>query len=543
MKTVKALFAMMIILSTAQAAEENPFAGPFPQRSRFGMNISGISFWSVNNPFADAIKTARPWQDTRIISRDDRAKYPLEVDGHGYPLLAEGQQASAAVLNDDYPAGRYVLTWQGKAELELETPGLEVVSRGPNRIELEGKPSGLGTIILKSGRISDMHLWLPGLENTDFLWRPEYLASLYCYGTLRYMDYMKTNRSPIEKWEDRPEVADFTYGEKGIPLEHLIDLANRLDADPWFCMPERCDDRYVAETAKMVAERLKPTLCPIVEYSNEVGNGSFAIYKYAAEMGEKLALASQEDVDKWNAANEAVSAEEGDNFIDRRRPMNVTTMNRHRFQALRTSQIAEIWRKAFTADPHRVKVVLTGNPTTVYVAMAYRDTMDHVDWISSCSYWGFGITRYLEPPLDDLTTDDIFDLMEKDLDTKIREKAHQMGLLARRLNKPLVIYEGGQHLSKYGGGYDRFDAAEINKMRAVCLQCQRHPRMGELMKKDFDIWFANGAVFYAVFSHISQASGDYAWGMQEYVGQPLNEAPKAKALLEYMSLPEIPRCK
>ena len=74
----------------------------------------------------------------------------------------------------------------------------------------------------------------------------------------------------------------------------MIDLCNRLQVDPWFCIPHLADDDYVRQFATMVRERLDPKLKVYVEHSNEVWNGQFAQARYAKEEGRRLGLSDND---------------------------------------------------------------------------------------------------------------------------------------------------------------------------------------------------------------------------------------------------------
>ena len=191
----------------------------------------------------------------------------------------------------------------------------------------------------------------------------------------------------------------------------------------------------------------------------------------------------------------------------------------------------------FGDDADRVKIVITGSTQQLQMAMDNSQVADAVDYTAACSYWGFGLGRRIAASgksVPELTKDDIFRMLRDDIEEKIGPKARQQAQVARQFGKELILYEGGQHLSAYGGGYGNLSKEDLQHFEALCLACQRDPRMGELMQLDFDKWFDAGAKLYTVFSHISPASGKYAWGMQEYLGQPLDEAIKLAALLEYM---------
>jgi hypothetical protein len=73
------------------------------------------------------------------------------------------------------------------------------------------------------------------------------------------MDWGATNVSPIVEWADRSHVADVTYATPaGVPIEVMIDLANTLHVDPWFCIPHQASDDYVRRFATLVRDRLDP---------------------------------------------------------------------------------------------------------------------------------------------------------------------------------------------------------------------------------------------------------------------------------------------
>lgn len=58
----------------------------------------------------------------------------------------------------------------------------------------------------------------------------------------------------------------------GFPLETMIDLANELQIDPWFCIPTCVDTNYVTNWATQIRDELDAGLVASLEYSNEVWN-------------------------------------------------------------------------------------------------------------------------------------------------------------------------------------------------------------------------------------------------------------------------------
>lgn len=102
-----------------------------------------------------------------------------------------------------------------------------------------------------------------------------------------------THRSEIVRWEDRPTLATWSWTERGIPVEILVDLCNRLKSNPWFCMPHRADDDFVRNFARVVRERLVPALKVYVEYSSDVWDYRFRQTRAAEAEGMKRGLAER----------------------------------------------------------------------------------------------------------------------------------------------------------------------------------------------------------------------------------------------------------
>ena len=507
MKTTSLLAALLLVGLAAHAASP-----------KFGINPSGLNPWGTQYPFTDATKFAGEW---KLAGNTDKA-FKLPLDEYGYPLLESGQVAESLALNAQCPEGRYTFTHEGSGTVEIEPGALKMVSEEPGKIVLEGKPQGSITIRLSNidqkNPPRNFHLWLPGYDGASKeIWHPTFLKKLEMFGTIRFMDWGRTNHSPIEDWAGRPEIADYTYVPKGVPLELLVDLANTMDANPWLCMPHAADDDYIRRAAELVYKQLKPGLRVYVEYSNEVHNPTFTVYRYALAKGKELGLLPEDEAAKFEEWQR-------DGII------------RDRFHGLRTMQIHKIWKTAFGEENDRTVVVITGGrESDMRHSLDYLDVANHVDVIASCSYWGYGIARKLPKPLvGTLTIDSMFAAVEKDLVEKMGKRSREMAELAKEYGKPLVLYEGGQHLSTYGGGYDQLSKEDQRMLLDVSLKCQRDPRMGELMQKDYDMWFGVGAQLYCIFSHIYPASGSYAWGLWEYQDQPTDEAVKAKAVQDYI---------
>src|SRR5262249_1888804 len=80
----------------------------------------------------------------------------------------------------------------------------------------------------------------------------------------------------------------------GVPVEVMVQLANTLGADPWFCLPHRADDDYVRAFATIVRDRLDPGRKAYVEYSNETWNHGYEQGRYATQRGRALNLSTND---------------------------------------------------------------------------------------------------------------------------------------------------------------------------------------------------------------------------------------------------------
>ena len=73
-----------------------------------------------------------------------------------------------------------------------------------------------------------------------------------------------------------------------MPVEAMVEIANRTGAEPWFNMPVNASDDYVRGFAIYVRDHLRPDLKVHVELSNEVWNWVFPQSRYAQARARAL---------------------------------------------------------------------------------------------------------------------------------------------------------------------------------------------------------------------------------------------------------------
>ena len=332
-----------------------------------------------------------------------------------------------------------------------------------------------------------------------------YLALLKPYKSLRFMDWGLTNESQLSELGARPKPGDFTYaGPAGVPLEIMIDLANRLNADPWFNVPTRADDGYVRGMAEVVNRCLAPGLVPSLEYSNETWNGTFEQFTYVQDEGRRLGL------------------DEGDAFT-----------GGLRYTAHRSLEIWDIWDRVFTSRRYRrVLASQSANTFTGETQLSYRRASGEP--MAGERADAYAIAPYFTVPgLDDpeqlgalrgLGADQLLDRASADVDGRIRDELAANVELARRFDVELVAYEGGQHLVGAAGNQDD------NALTRNLIAANRRARIGSIYDRYLDLWNRVAGGAFNHFTDVTIPSKFGSWGSVEFLRQRAASAPKRRAL-------------
>jgi hypothetical protein len=488
-----------------------------PQRNLFGVNPG-----ESPGLFADAVKEIRSWSDTRT------GETWKALDAHGYPVLKKEEAVFAGVLSEQHPTGTYVLEYRGQADVNLAVRQgktnrpLSAVSEKPGQKTYRLDSTDSVVISIQNSDpanpVNNLHLWLPGMADLKPTWHPGMVQDLKKFGTIRFMDMMRTNRSPQQSWKDRAVEQDLFECKRpkiGIPIEWLIDLCNQTQSNPWFCMPHQADDEYVRSFAKMVKTRLDPGLKVYVEYSNEMFNRSFSQFQYACEQGKALNLLKPGESDAIAGA---------------------------RFHGKRTVDMLRIWRDVYGADKNRVIGVITfivGNDNKLgEVRASLEDYAKEIDAFATAMYPGVGIGKMLKKPIQECTPDDLFEILFEDQKKRICGTVLKRGReLADEFKKPLLGYEGGQHLSFFGGKVDEKDTAAFT---ALFDQCQASSRMEKFYIQMMNDWHEATDGVYLYYKWYGDVTGGYPFGMKPSHFCKDEDYPKARAavrLLEAKSLP------
>jgi hypothetical protein len=404
--------------------------------------------------------------------------------------------------------------------------------------------------------------------NRNFIaFNPDYLQHLRPFQVLRLMNLMEASPSfpcrSLEdeayqtclmaeiKWQARARMEDAAWGgsartpheyHKGIPVEVLAALTNQLDINPWFTLPHYADDEYVSEFATYMAKNLNQNLQVYIEYSNETWNPGFWGHYYTQQKG------LEEKLDQVPTLYGSDPNRDSHYFA------------RLRYYTQRSLDIFTLWQQAFT-DNHRpveniVEVLGTqqGDIILTEEMLKYNDASDQVDAIAMAPYF-FGcidrnipICQQAEHVLSEVENiDDIFNILQTDYEPPYKgdpsaiegtmAKVRRQAEVTSQYGVELITYEGGQHLTIMGSMGDLPQEEKI-RLRGLFKQANRDPRMKEaylsLLEHWYDMHKEYGNVGLFTLYTSAQSFYDYGnWGIQEYLNQPREDAPKYDAIMSF----------
>ena len=524
-------------------------AGDLPDH-RVGMGLDGVSYYQSYAPFADLVKTMR-FRDVGSWADD------------GLPAsAAEGKAVTGRVGVDNaepFPRGEYVLTWRGEGEVVLDRPKkAELVSDetadGVHRrvYRLPDGPGEYGPQIeITAFPVADLHLYVPGGEEAQGRWNPEYLRVMEPFrGThLRFMDLNRTNHSEQQDWSDRTPPDAPTYltnhadsppvaFEGSVPYEAMIELCNEMDADLWLTVPHLATAEYRANLAHLIrtgvdratgertVEPLQDDLKVWLEYSNEVWNWNFAQSKWVLDNVEGDALD-----DKYaRKAKELFDAFEAEFGGSDRLVRVIATQTGYSDGRRSQQRLAALEALGGTADALAI---------TTYFAH------DLEQWIVD----GWPVTK--DEALDELSARIGTGPFTPDGDEHGRnhnQVPHYR--TAAEHGVPVVAYEGGPHLlperpvvppGATGQEPEKQKAARlVPELKAFIQDLERDPRFGEIYRQYLARHEASGLRVNTPFVLVSGWRDSGQWGHMESLAPGADEAVKYRAILDFYDLPAPP---
>lgn len=499
------LLAPVVSLRFATRAAESA-----PSRSRLGINLAGPADWSTEHPFVDVFRLSRKW----ISQRQGEAwgKGPeLKLDARGWITALEANcWTETPILTAGHaPRGEYVCLYDGEGELDFKN-NARVVARAPGRIvvDIDGAKGGVFVQLRRTNptnHVRNIRVLMPGFEQSyrEQVFHPTFLQRWSGMNTIRFMDWQETNGSKQRDWHDRPTLEDSNWTEKGIPIEVMVDLCNRLKINPWFCMPHLATDDYVRQFARLAKTRLDPALVVYVEYSNEVWNSQFAQTKHSETEGQRLGFSDK----AWEAG--------------------------WRYCAFRSVQIHRLWENEFGGRDRLVRVIATqaAVPHVSEQKLQFQDSWKHFDALAVAPYFSMNISpkgNRETPGADEIANwplERLLDFVAANSLPQAAEWTRKQKAIADRYKLKLIAYEAGQHLVGVGGGENN------DALTALLQSANRHPRMKEFYTRYLDDWKQAGGELCCLFSSIGGYSKWGSWGLLEFADE--TGSPKFDAVMKW----------
>eukprot|EP01117_Protostelium_nocturnum_P000782 TRINITY_DN1099_c0_g1_i1.p1 TRINITY_DN1099_c0_g1~~TRINITY_DN1099_c0_g1_i1.p1 ORF type:complete len:555 (+),score=92.33 TRINITY_DN1099_c0_g1_i1:107-1771(+) len=467
-----------------------------------GTNIDSISDYSSTNwALVDVFKTARPWISGACGGTwDDGRQITTDANGWVSSLLSNQCVRSLFLTNTpDAPLGEWIMTFDGEGTIDFGGLNGTTTKETSNRIKIFFNSPGLFfsiSSINTANYIRNIKVIHSSMVGSTDIWHPTFLNGLNYFSQIRYMDLQRTNGNGHSEWSDRARLTDATWSTtRGVPVEALVDLTNRLNIDPWFCMPVRATDDYVLQYATYVKQHLNTGLIPYVELSNEVWNWGFEQAQYALQQAQKNASRYGSGSGEWM-----------------------------KWYSSRAVEVHKIWENVFGAG--KFARVLSGQAGYVGLneyPLQFEDNYKKFDYLAIAPYFGFGVKAE-----SGWTVNNALDALEDALEDGIKQISDNVAL-ANKYNVSIIGYEGSQHLIPSANG-------PVTQAQAHQLftQVNAHPRIGTMYAQYLNAWknLTRGAIMNH-FSHTGGWSVYGYWGSKEYMTSSNDNYPKAKALYEY----------
>ena len=440
-----------------------------------GANLDAVTDWSLANPFVNVFKQARTFQ-----ALTHAGKAAVDADGWATEdfetIVQSGALNAARVYN-----GVYKLSFTGRADVGLSvTPGAisnVVYNAATNTttadVRLNASDADGGWYFILQFRnvsgVRDVKLIRPGYDaNTTQVFTDQFLSQIGSFTTLRFMDWLRTNNSPVVNWADRARVTDATWStDRGVPWEVIVQLANQTGKDAWVTVPGGATDDYVRQLATLLKGSLNADRSVYLEWSNEVWNGMFTqtSANYAAAAAEVAAGGSN-----LAYAGETAAVSSWD-WAFRRVAQRIVSIS---------NTFASVW--GADAINGRVRPVLASQVAVPYILRTQLEYIDKVYGDPSTFLFGVAGAPYFYVGAADhgtnLSATDVLNALAAAIQenkTFLDEYAH------------LATYYGLRSLA-YEGGPDTYGPNNIAAKKAASLD----PRMKDLVVQYLTDWYARG---------------------------------------------------
>jgi hypothetical protein len=504
-------------ISVSQVATSGTYANA---NSGLGTNLAGVVAYGVEYPFVNYAKRALAWTTNGAWPEAGNTISNTSISHDGY--LKGGVIGWSAILWDIPVAisGDFVLRYDGTGTVELTDNGYGGCTQ-------TGSSAGRVTATLNNCRfvlvritsnsttspIRNIRFTKATLENSSEMFDPDFISNWEKFNTIRFMDWMETNASPVKYWqsstgdftrETAPKLNDYSYAFKGVPVEAMVALSNRIHANPWFCMPHEADNNYNTQFATYVRTNLTSDLKVYVEYSNETWNSGgypFTVqYGYVNSRGQQ----AWPGMPAWEAGQ--------------------------KYHARRSGEIWTLWEQVYGGVTSIIRVMggFVGHANQYWTDMKLLtdNVYQKTDAININFYFGHDIGSSGNPVS---SVNDVFQKIPATKAALYYDMDNLRTLLAndsRYSHIKIVAYEGGQHLaqSQDGGPHQ------------ILIDANRDTRMGTEYTDMLNNWKQRGGTLFCNFSSTSTPSRYGSWGVLErQTGNAANQRIKYDAIINWMN--------
>ena len=555
------MLLLLLLITVSQTATAR-----YKEVPRLGINVGSMGKLTSSIPFTDIFKISTGWYTS--CEYDWRAKRPidpgctakkslnsqeqklLDLDANGWVRSLPMPQdepiftsvTSTWKLSKHFPTGRYVVLYDGEGRMKI-TGDLRIVYQRPGHIEFDllSPRRNLKLQITRTdpGRngnyIRNIRI-VPKKNEHNYMRRvfnPDYIARIRPMHVLRFMPWSNPRANTAVEWNQRARISEAHYtGDRGVPAERMVDLANAINAAPWLSVPYKASDDYMRQYARMVKRRLRRNQKVYIEYSNEVWNSIFPAATYAARKADKL----------WHFPYPKVAA-------GKRRVLLSAN-----WYAKRSVEMCRIWKNEFGRQRNRVKCVLGSLNSVPWVG---KEILDCPLWKQAhgCGRYvdAYGIGPYFGDYIAKKEHRKTIKRWTRDADggrsrlfqeilhggmlkngppggamALVRDQIYANKKLADKYRLELIAYEAGQHLIRYDPPHTVKDPAVLNLFMSV----QKDPRMRQAYQQYLRTWAETGGGLLLHFYGIGEPEPKNFFGMLDYLQQPTT--PKYQALMDYL---------
>jgi hypothetical protein len=498
-----------------------------------GLNLSSNDDWQTCRHFDDLSAVLRPWGTP--AKPYEPFPFPLT---NGYP---QADFAGFAALANQ-PSGDYRVTWLGSGAVEF-VAGVKNVRQTGSReatVEIDGESGNFAfkvTGVQAADPFRALSIRRVGDGAGEF--SPEFVALCRRFQVLRFMDWQRTNNSPVARWDDRARAWDQQTTAKGVALEYCLSLAEESGASAWLCVPHGADYDYAAK----MAAACKPFGVSVwLEISNEPWNGIFT---------QRAALLAEAKADKSLDVPPNVPTEEHPTDENARL---------YRLVAKKLAAAVETFRAA-GVDCRGVLAGQAANPWLAEQGLAYLKRVGKIGTVAAVAY------------ADYFVTDTDFPNLDAGAARSAGWHAAYRALADKYAVAAVAAYEAGQHLTGAGSlgltagaadaadvyrinrGVETFGRGEVGRSFAQLKADANRPgaapgdkraanlsaEMGERYKRAFAAFrdaAGPGAVYCWFAAPASWGDGRFGyWGLSERLG---TSTPKLEAALASAGSPVNP---